>query len=392
MDYGNPPNRRDEMKKLILCVDRDDDIGTKTGLDTPLIGREENLNAAVALGLKDPEDSDTNSIFSAISTYDKLRKEGEDVEIASVCGSSSIGYTSDQALSKELDQILKEVRPDTAILVSDGAEDEYITPIISSKVDISHVKTVYVKQSESVENLYYMIVKSLQEEKAKKKILLPISLALLVYGFFGVIALISDLAIRGGEAISGLSTFGVGIISFVLGAYLIGRIYNIDRKTMNYYQELRKAISTAAVWLPFTLVGIIVVLSSALSGWNKIISMENAEPLIIFLTFFQSVIWWWIGAIFLHELGQVIHTYLTQGEVKRSFWAVIFSLLALTFILSGTIGSIQVMIGMEEARNVLPMVIINLALGLSIAVLGGLTNKSVRVEEEEDEEEQEEKE
>ncbi len=122
------------MKKLILCVDRDDDIGDKTGLETPLIGRDANLNAAVELGLSDPEDSDTNSIFAAISTYDKLKKEGEDVYIATVCGSSNVGYRSDQIISKELDIVLKELEPDTVIMVTDGAEDEYISPIISSKI------------------------------------------------------------------------------------------------------------------------------------------------------------------------------------------------------------------------------------------------------------------
>ena len=29
------------MKTLVLCVDRDDDIGIKTGIKGPLIGRED---------------------------------------------------------------------------------------------------------------------------------------------------------------------------------------------------------------------------------------------------------------------------------------------------------------------------------------------------------------
>ena len=42
-------------KVLILCVDRDDDLGVKTKIKTPILGRKENLEAAVALALKDPE-------------------------------------------------------------------------------------------------------------------------------------------------------------------------------------------------------------------------------------------------------------------------------------------------------------------------------------------------
>ncbi len=373
------------MKILILCIDRDDDIGSKTGLETPIIGREANLKAAIALGLKDPEDSDTNSIFSAVSTYDDLKENGEYVEVATVCGSQSIGYKSDLQLSRELDEVIEEVHPDSVILISDGAEDEYVTPIVSSKVDISHVKTVYIKQSESVENIYYMLVKTLQEDKTKKKILLPISLALMVYGFFGLVGLFWDITIRGGEALTGLSGFGIVMISFVLGVYIFARIHDLDHKLYEYYKGLRNAVSTAAVWLPFTIVGIFIVLAGAASGWNTIMEIEGESPLIIFLTFFQSVIWWWIGGILIHELGQVIHLYLTQGKIKRSFWAVVTSLLAITFILWGTFDYIQVMVYGEEVMSVLPMVAINIALGLSIAVLGGLTHKSVKGEEDDGE-------
>ena len=364
------------MRKLILCVDRDDDIGSKTGLGTPLIGREDNLNAAVKLGLNDPEDSDTNSLFSAISTYDELKKKGENVEIATICGSQSIGYTSDQALNDELNEVINKTNPDTTILVSDGAEDEYIIPIISSKVDISHVKTVHVKQLESVENLYYIIVKSLQEEKAKRKIFLPISLALLVYGFFGVLSVVFDLFSQGIDAISSLTpSFGVGIIAFVIGIYLMGRTFNIDRKLIKSYHSLKKAVSTASVWLPFSIVAILIVLASGIRGWEAIVELESATPPIIFLTFASTVIWWWIGAIFLHELGQVIHIYITQGQIKKSFWAIIFSLLALTFIFWGAFEYIKVIIG-EQESNVLPMVVVNIVLGLLIGILGGLTHRS----------------
>ncbi len=370
------------MKKLILCVDRDDDIGDKTGLETPLIGRDANLNAAVELGLSDPEDSDTNSIFAAISTYDKLKKEGEDVYIATVCGSSNVGYRSDQIISKELDIVLKELEPDTVIMVTDGAEDEYISPIISSKIDISHVKMVYVKQSESVENLYYMIVKSLQEEKAKKKILLPIAIALLVYGIFRIIDLISAFMYHGGEAFIALSGFGVGFISFVIGAYILGRIYDLDRKIINYYGDIKKAVSTAAAWLPFTVVAILIVLASAIGGWNSMIELEDANTSLIFMTFVSTVIWWWIGAVLLHEFGQVLHIYLTQGKVKRSFWAVLFSTLAMTLIFWGVFEYLRAVLGMEEMRNTLPMVAIIIGLGLSVGVLGAVSQIGAREEEE----------
>jgi putative membrane protein len=62
---------------LVLCVDRDDDIGFKGKIESPVIGRGACLRAATTLALVDPEDSDVNAIFQAIKTYDELAAKGE---------------------------------------------------------------------------------------------------------------------------------------------------------------------------------------------------------------------------------------------------------------------------------------------------------------------------
>ena len=44
---------------LVICVDRDDDIGTKAGVTTPIVGRNACIEAAQRLALEDPEDADS---------------------------------------------------------------------------------------------------------------------------------------------------------------------------------------------------------------------------------------------------------------------------------------------------------------------------------------------
>jgi putative membrane protein len=124
------------MKTLILCVDRDDDLGRKAGVESPIIGRRRNLDAAIALGIADPEDSDTNALLAAIHLHDKelKRLEGtsDQVEVATVVGHSSLGLKADRKLAEELDEVLALVRPDEAILITDGAEDEQILPLLQA--------------------------------------------------------------------------------------------------------------------------------------------------------------------------------------------------------------------------------------------------------------------
>jgi len=73
-------------KTLVLIADRDDDIGIKAGLSTPIIGRENVLEAANKLLLNDPEEADGNAMMGAIKVYDELKKSNEDCEIAAVSG------------------------------------------------------------------------------------------------------------------------------------------------------------------------------------------------------------------------------------------------------------------------------------------------------------------
>src|SRR5436309_13522900 len=106
------------MKTLVLCVDRDNDIGTKTGLQAPLVGRDQNLAAATKLRLADPEDSDVNALLSAVSIYDGLQKDNADAEVATICGDVRVGAVSDVVLTKRLDQVLQHLSPDPGLLVT----------------------------------------------------------------------------------------------------------------------------------------------------------------------------------------------------------------------------------------------------------------------------------
>src|SRR2546428_262746 len=170
------------MKILVLGVDRDDDIGVKTGIKSPLVGREANVTAATKLGLADPEDSDVNALLSAVSTYDTLVKEGQDAEIATICGDVRVGPTSDLLLTQQLDQVLEQVRPDRVFLVSDGAEDEAFAPIVGSRIRVDHVRRVYVRQTPTAESLYYALGRQLKNPKVRRKIVAPLGFVLLLFG------------------------------------------------------------------------------------------------------------------------------------------------------------------------------------------------------------------
>ncbi|MEM4354446.1 MAG: DUF373 family protein, partial [Candidatus Caldarchaeum sp.] len=119
----------ESRRLLVITVDRDDDLGQKTGIKGPVVGREENVNAAVKLALADPEDPDANAVFYAVKLYDELVKNGnEEVEVATLTGSPKEGLEADIKVFNQLREVLEKFPAQRCIFVSDGATDAIVTP------------------------------------------------------------------------------------------------------------------------------------------------------------------------------------------------------------------------------------------------------------------------
>ncbi|MBI0582138.1 MAG: DUF373 family protein, partial [Methanomassiliicoccales archaeon] len=217
------------MKVLILSVDRDDDFGKKAGLNSPFIGREENAMAVMALGLKDPEDSDVNTVMAALSMYDEMLKKGEDVEISTICGDPKVGYQSDLVLTTQLENVLELVKPDRVILVSDGAEDEFIYPMVFSRVKVDSVRRVWVKQAPTVEGTYYIITKMMSDDKMRKRIFTPLGMVLSVLGLFNILPQLIKLLAQE-ASVETVASMGWGMIALVLGLYMISFAFRVAER------------------------------------------------------------------------------------------------------------------------------------------------------------------
>src|SRR5207248_6180192 len=123
-------------KVLVLCIDRDDDIGSKGGIETPVLGRNSCINAGTRLAIVDPEDPDANAIFGAIKTHEELVGKGYESEVALVAGKPDRGVEADEKISIEIRNILAHYPADAAVLVSDGEDDETVIPIIQTMIPV----------------------------------------------------------------------------------------------------------------------------------------------------------------------------------------------------------------------------------------------------------------
>jgi putative membrane protein len=372
------------MKTLVLCVDRDDDLGTKAGVNGPVIGREENLKATIALGLADPEEVDTNTILSGLQLYDDLVKRGMDAEIATVSGDSHVGFQSDLILTTQLENVLEVVKPDRAILVSDGAEDESIYPIISSRVKIDSVRRVYVKQSKSIEGTYYMIVKTLQDEKMRRKWIVPLSLILIIWGALSLYTKVVQFSENNFEDIGLVSQMAYGVIGVVLGVYLIGWAYHWAERFDEWMITFRKAVRQGSLAIPFAIVGLVLAIVGLLIGYDmamiyrEALLPEERSMSISILKFVAGAVWFFVFGVFAYESGNSVTAFLQTGRIRWSFIVMMVSVLATGFIIQGSVDALEYFVG--ESEFGLVIIIAEMITGILIAVFSSVLNASLRSE------------
>ena len=148
-------------KILILCIDSDNDIGIKAEVNTPVIGRDANIEAATKLALKDPEEADANAMFAAVKIMNTLSGEeaNNEYDVATISGSEAGGLEADRRIARELQEVLERFPANGVILVSDGYSDESIIPIIQSRVPIVSLRHVVVKHSERLEETWAVLLR-----------------------------------------------------------------------------------------------------------------------------------------------------------------------------------------------------------------------------------------
>jgi putative membrane protein len=204
---------------LVLNVDRDNDIGEKAGLETPILGRQPCLDAATKLCLADPEEADANAIFATVKMYDELVAKGYDCSVAVLAGVSDSGFDADQKVRREATVVIGSVKPEGLVLVSDGIEDEKLAPVLQSFVPIVSIRRIVIKHSASVEETYEVLgryLKMLIYDPRYSKFFLGVPGALLL-----LYILVSALGLNP-------SYYGYGI-AFVLGVSFLVRAFDIDK-------------------------------------------------------------------------------------------------------------------------------------------------------------------
>lgn len=240
---------------LVACVDRDNDLGKNGGVDTPVFGRDQCINAGTRLAIEDPEDADANAIFGAIKIYEELVTKGYETEVAIIAGAYNRGIEADEKISSELIAVLSKFKAEGVVIVSDGEDDETVIPLIQAMVPVISIQRIIMRHSRSVEYSYAVFgkyVKMLIYDPRYSKFFLGVPGALLIASGFATIF--------------GFTREALAIVLSILGVAFVIRAFDIDKAI----GSLNRTTPSTFIRIFSTFAGIMIILVGISNGISSI--------------------------------------------------------------------------------------------------------------------------
>lgn len=253
-------------KYLVLCVDRDNDLGTKAKVESPVIGREPAIAAATKLALADPEEADANAIFAAVRKYDELQAAKTPCDVAVVCGDSNRGFEADRRVGRQVASVLGGSDYAGVVLISDGAEDEQVVPIIQGLKPIVSVQRVAVKHSQTVEETYQVLGRYL------RMLIFDPHYSKYALGVPGLILVMAGILVLAGKSFeAGLATL------LILGGAFLVRGFSIDRTVVGLLQRG----PTGYIRFFSMVASVLVILAGIFTGYNVMMGDTSAVTAVL---------------------------------------------------------------------------------------------------------------
>ena len=246
-------------KLLVICIDRDDDLGRKTGIPTPVVGRDACIEAAQRLALEDPEDADSNSIFFAIKTYEDLVSKGYKAQVVAVTGVENRGVQADEKVASEIKSVLKKFSADGAVIVSDGEDDEMVIPVIQSVIPVISVQRVVMQVSRTIEHSYAVFGKFL------KLVMYNPKYSKFFLGVPGILLLIGGIG-----AVTGYNVEIFAVLITILGGAFLIRAFDIDKAWSNWAKPTPEGFTRM-----FTLITGLILIAASVPAGITTVSPEN---------------------------------------------------------------------------------------------------------------------
>ncbi len=297
-----------KVKTLVITIDRDDDLGKKTSLKGPIVGEKACIKAAETLAISDPGESDANAIFGAIKAYREMKELGENVEVALITGHKDRGIKADREVARQLEMLKEKYGFEDVVLVSDGADDEQLIPVIQGITRIANIQRVVIKQSQAIESSFYLL----------KEVFRDPHFARIIFGLPGIVLLIYSVVY-----LLGIQKLSLNITLGILGVYLIFKGFGFEDALARWFSSFKKTASFERASFPLYISAVFVILlalwagfDSAMEAYNKLLIVGQQNSAAPVISFVVGSLGLFLLAVLIFYAGRIVDMY-HRGEVLR---------------------------------------------------------------------------
>lgn len=322
---------------LILTVDRDNDIGRKIGVSGPIVGYESNLKMATDLLLKDPEESDANAVFAILKKYSELKKDYV-VEVATITGHSKENlFFADKNIALQLKQVLEDFPASAFVLITDGAEDDQVVPIVQNFGPIISKEVVIVRQSQAIESMYYTIKKAIKDPAFSRIIFGIPAIILLLFFFF--------------------KSYAFQIIALVLGVFFLIKGFHLESKISNFFNSIFSKFSITKISFPFYVASAFFLIYAGITGVNLFLANDSFILWQRIIYVLRAVLLYLVFCIVAYIVGNIVDLFYTRALYKLGH--AIFAIIS-TFVFLGLLDlSLQFVLGETSMRMLITVILIS---------------------------------
>ena len=286
------------MSTLVVCLYRGPAL---SAAEPPYVGREAVERLVTSAGVEDPEDSRVNCLLEGL----RVARDLDDATVA-VVTSAGDSVAGDREIAGQIDQLVSEYDPDSAVVVVDSAEDERLVPLVESRVPVDAVDRVVVRQARDIESTYYLLKQFLGDEQLRKTVLVPVGVALLV--FPALLAVFQS------------PTLSLGSIAAVLGVFLLYKGLRIDAFLATLSERIRDSLYSGQVSLVTYVVAAGLALAGAFVGVLGATSLGSETGELLLVTqFVHDAIPWVTGAALIASAGRLLDEFIRNDELGTAY-------------------------------------------------------------------------
>lgn len=285
------------MSTLVTCLYRG-----SLDVEPPVVGRETVERLVTTVGIEDPEDSGVNCLLEGL----RVARDLDDETIVAVLSGTGERVTGEREIARQVDDLIAEFGPDSAVVVVDSVEDERLVPIIESRIPVDAVDRVVIRQARDIESTYYLLKQFLADEELRKTTLVPIGAALLVFPV--LLAFFESV------------TVSIGAIAAVVGMFLLYKGLSVDAFLANLSGNIREGLYSGQVSLvTYVVAGGLALVGVFLGLLGASTLQGETSELLLLMQFVHDSIPWMTGAALIGSAGRLLDEFIQNDELGSAY-------------------------------------------------------------------------